>query len=238
MKKFSRWDVVGERFLPGALSEQQLAELPRLPYLDLDELEASCAPGSVGHTVAIHMKKCGLNPNIFEPYYYAGLAHTSQGNFERAVDMYRKAMQINPTDYQPVIFLAQAYASLGRSKEERSARKASIELLERHIRMNPDDTRALCLAASQLHAVGESGRGKSMAEEALARATAHFVHCIETGTQPLTDGAAGLRVVRVLEAAQRSLADEGRRVYLDFVDDACTQTAYYEQQLLEALTLG
>ncbi len=67
MKKYSRWDVVGERFLPGALSEQQLAELPRLPYLDLDELEASCAPGSVGHTVATHMKKCGLNPNIFRP---------------------------------------------------------------------------------------------------------------------------------------------------------------------------
>ena len=67
MKKYSRWDVVGERFLPGELSEQQLAELPRLPHLDLDELEANCAPGSVGHTVATHMKKCGLNPNIFRP---------------------------------------------------------------------------------------------------------------------------------------------------------------------------
>ncbi len=67
MKKYSRWDLVGERFLPGIYSEQQLTGLPRLPHLDLDELEATCAPGTVGHTVATHMKRCGLNPNIFRP---------------------------------------------------------------------------------------------------------------------------------------------------------------------------
>ena len=67
MKKYARWDVVAERFLPGGLSAQQLADLPRLPHLDLDELEATCAPGSLGHTVAAHMKLCGLNPNIFRP---------------------------------------------------------------------------------------------------------------------------------------------------------------------------
>lgn len=67
MKKYSRWDVVGERFLAGELSEEQLAELPRLPCLDLDKLEAECEPGTLGYTVATHMKKCGLNPNIFRP---------------------------------------------------------------------------------------------------------------------------------------------------------------------------
>jgi predicted dehydrogenase len=33
----------------------------------------------------------------------------------------------------------------------------------------------------------------------------HFVHCARTGEQPRSDGASGLRVVRVLEALQRSL---------------------------------
>jgi predicted dehydrogenase len=33
----------------------------------------------------------------------------------------------------------------------------------------------------------------------------HFVECIRTGAQPRSDGASGLRVVRVLEALQRSL---------------------------------
>lgn len=33
----------------------------------------------------------------------------------------------------------------------------------------------------------------------------HFLECVESGTRPLSDGAAGLRVVRVLEAAEESL---------------------------------
>jgi predicted dehydrogenase len=33
----------------------------------------------------------------------------------------------------------------------------------------------------------------------------HFIHCIRTGSEPRSDGRSGLRVVRVLEALQRSL---------------------------------
>jgi predicted dehydrogenase len=43
----------------------------------------------------------------------------------------------------------------------------------------------------------------------------HFIDCIRNGTPPLTDAADGLRVVRVLEAAQRSLKESGRRISLD-----------------------
>jgi predicted dehydrogenase len=37
----------------------------------------------------------------------------------------------------------------------------------------------------------------------------HFVNCVQNGETPLTDGREGLRVVRVLEAAQKSLATGG-----------------------------
>jgi predicted dehydrogenase len=39
----------------------------------------------------------------------------------------------------------------------------------------------------------------------------HFVECARTGTPPRSDGASGLRVVRVLAALQRSLQDSRRR---------------------------
>jgi predicted dehydrogenase len=45
--------------------------------------------------------------------------------------------------------------------------------------------------------------------EALRVEAQHFVECVATGRQPLTDGACGLRVVRILEAATRSLALRG-----------------------------
>lgn len=37
----------------------------------------------------------------------------------------------------------------------------------------------------------------------------HFIDCIKTGSQPTTDGMNGLRVVSVLEAAERSLKQDG-----------------------------
>src|SRR6266571_8168060 len=46
--------------------------------------------------------------------------------------------------------------------------------------------------------------------EALEVTCKHFVHCIQTGEQPITDGHAGLRVVQLLEAAERSMRKEGR----------------------------
>jgi predicted dehydrogenase len=38
----------------------------------------------------------------------------------------------------------------------------------------------------------------------------HFVECVREGRTPETDGHSGLRVVRVLEALQRSLDTSGR----------------------------
>ena len=43
----------------------------------------------------------------------------------------------------------------------------------------------------------------------------HFVDCVRSGNQPLTDGFNGLRVVRVLQAAQNSLESGGRQVTID-----------------------
>ena len=50
--------------------------------------------------------------------------------------------------------------------------------------------------------------------EALRNEAVHFLKCIEEGKRPLTDGQAGLQVVKILEAATRSLKDKGKPVEL------------------------
>jgi len=40
----------------------------------------------------------------------------------------------------------------------------------------------------------------------------HFIHCIENGTEPLSSGLDGIRVVRILEAAQISMEKRGEPV--------------------------
>jgi predicted dehydrogenase len=50
--------------------------------------------------------------------------------------------------------------------------------------------------------------------EALRHELTYFVECISNGTEPFNDGCAGLRVVKMLEAASESLSKRGARVYL------------------------
>jgi len=48
-------------------------------------------------------------------------------------------------------------------------------------------------------------------KEALSAEADHFIRCVRERKKPLVDGLAGLRVVRILEAAQRSMRHNGRR---------------------------
>jgi predicted dehydrogenase len=50
--------------------------------------------------------------------------------------------------------------------------------------------------------------------EPLARLVSHFAECIRENKTPLTDGEAGLRIVQILDAAQRSIKAQGGRITL------------------------
>jgi len=50
--------------------------------------------------------------------------------------------------------------------------------------------------------------------EALRTEALHFLSCIEHGERPITNGEAGLRVVRIIEAAVQSMAERGQLVEL------------------------
>jgi predicted dehydrogenase len=53
------------------------------------------------------------------------------------------------------------------------------------------------------------------ATEALKTEAAHFIDCVTNGKKPQTDGEMGLRVVKILEAADRSMANHGQPVQLN-----------------------
>jgi predicted dehydrogenase len=50
--------------------------------------------------------------------------------------------------------------------------------------------------------------------EALRRELEYFVECISSGKEPFNSGHSGLRVVKILEAASRSLEQRGALTYL------------------------
>jgi len=59
---------------------------------------------------------------------------------------------------------------------------------------------------------GDMWAPKLAVTEALASEARHFVACVTDGVRPRTDGEAGLRVVRLLEAATESMMNHGRLV--------------------------
>lgn len=59
---------------------------------------------------------------------------------------------------------------------------------------------------------GDMWAPKLSVTEALAVEAAHFVDCVTRSTRPKSDGEAGLRVVRLLEAASVSMQNHGRPV--------------------------
>ena len=60
--------------------------------------------------------------------------------------------------------------------------------------------------------------------EALRLEFGYFVECIQKNEKPFNDGRAGLKVVRMLEAASESLAKRGTLVYLDRTGQAYSST--------------
>jgi adenylate cyclase len=126
------------------------------------------------------------NPNLFEAWYYYGLASSSQGRIEKAAQLYTKASEVNPADFQVPMFLAMAYASLGQKQEEMRVRLGALGTLERHLKLNPHDTRAIYFAAQNLYRIGEKDKAVAMAEQAMKQGmnepvVLYNVACFYTG---------------------------------------------------------
>ena len=71
-----------------------------------------------------------LNP-IPQPYYYTNLAmaYRYNGQYEKAIEVAKKALSGNPDQLTPYLTLAASYSSLNRTEE---ARKAVEEILRIH----------------------------------------------------------------------------------------------------------
>ncbi len=109
-----------------------------------------------------------LNPKLFEAHYFYGRARFQQGKLAEAAQSFEEASRVRPDDYQTVHFLAQTYEGLGRQADAEAARRRDLQLIEHHVELNPDDSRALNLGSTSLARSGQRERGLEWAKRALA----------------------------------------------------------------------
>jgi len=113
-------------------------------------------------------KAIDLNPKLFEAYYFYARNRFAQGDLETAAKLFKHASIIDPDDYQAPLLLGQIYDSLHRPDEAAAVRRQGVRAAERRLNHNPEEARALYMAANALVCLGQSEQVLLWAERALA----------------------------------------------------------------------
>jgi tetratricopeptide (TPR) repeat protein len=109
-----------------------------------------------------------LNPKLYEAHYLYARALFQEGRLEESVREYEEASRVRPEDYQALLLMQTPLSSLGRPDEAEATLRQGLQVAERHLELNPDDARALYLAAGALMQLGERERALDWARRAYA----------------------------------------------------------------------
>ncbi|MBI5638828.1 MAG: Gfo/Idh/MocA family oxidoreductase [Nitrospirae bacterium] len=88
-----------------------------------------------------------------------------------------------------------------------------IKIYDKGITLSKENEKAVYQSLVQ-YRIGDMYAPNIENKEALGVEVEHFADCIKNNKKPLTDGEAGLRVVRILEAAEKSIKKGGVKVRL------------------------
>jgi non-specific serine/threonine protein kinase len=124
-----------------------------------------------------------LNPKLYEAYYLYARSCFAEGNAQKAAELFEMAHSVQPEEYQAIALLDVSYTKAGFEQKAIEASKRAFVSIEHHLQLNPDDTRAICLGANSLLAMGETEKALEWANRALANdkggaSTMYNVACV------------------------------------------------------------
>jgi len=164
-------------YFGGGEDHREKAQEASRKALDLDP---ELAEAHAAHGLAVSLDKrydeaerefetaIALDPRLFEAYYYYARTCFAQGRMEKAIEMYRRAGEVNPEDYQAPSLEAFTYRTMNRMDESKEVYRRSLEVIEKHLELNPDDSRAIFLGATALIDLGRTERAHRWVKKAQA----------------------------------------------------------------------
>jgi tetratricopeptide (TPR) repeat protein len=108
-----------------------------------------------------------LNPKLFEAYYFYARNCFVQGDLTGAAKLFGHASRVDPDDYQAPLLVAQIYDDQQRPEDAAASRRRGIKAVERRLKRNPEETRALYMGANALVGLGDLEKGLRWAERAV-----------------------------------------------------------------------
>ena len=131
------------------------------------ELDGDLAEAHVARGVAVSLRRnheeaerefraaIRLDAASFEAYYFFARGFYAQGKKDHAVYWFRRACEADPQDYQAPALLGSALRGLGLKAESDEAYRRTVALAQKHLEVNPGQTRALYFGAIALCQLGE-----------------------------------------------------------------------------------
>ena len=116
---------------------------------------------------AAFQRAIALNPNLFEAHYFYARDAFAQGKLDLAIREYEEASRVRPEDYQSPLLVAQSYEDLGHPDLAKICRLRGVAIAEAHLKLMPDDARALYMGANGLVALGDVAKGLEWATRAV-----------------------------------------------------------------------
>jgi serine/threonine protein kinase/Flp pilus assembly protein TadD len=111
-----------------------------------------------------------LNPVLYEALYSFGRLRVVQGRLQEAAELYERLLKTYPLDHQAPAMLGMTYRALGRPDAARAAHARSLENVERHLQLIPDDARATYVRAQELAELGRNEEALEWGRRAQAMA--------------------------------------------------------------------
>ena len=163
--RLSDWAAAQQEAMLAA--ERAIALAPKLA-------EAHVAHGAalrVSHATgarAAYEQAVELSPDDPTVHYRFARFLVLEGEKREAIRHYERAFELAPDDYRYVVYTLQEYQALGDTAGEQSALKRSWQAIDRHLKLNPDDVRALGHGAGVLALLGRSDDADRFVARALS----------------------------------------------------------------------
>lgn len=119
------------------------------------------AAASFHHALAI-------DQGLHEANFHYARFHYMRGNFEAAVQFFKRAAELKPDDYLSPVHLMSAYASLGNSTEIESWARVGLWRAEQALKQNPENSGPAHRGALAWAHLGDDQRAREWADRALA----------------------------------------------------------------------
>lgn len=161
-------DVDASRLEQALDASRRALELePRMPEAYVAKANLLFMQHKVEEAFEAFEEAIRLNPSSYEARYFYARDLFSAGRAEQALPYYESAERLRPEEYQPPCMLSGALFSLGRRDEGIAAANRALGAIDARLSVQPDDARALQLAAVLSGRVGQRERSLDYIDRAL-----------------------------------------------------------------------